>query len=200
MESDGLINMYEIGANEKALVDEIIGGNKDAFRIFIERYRKLVSHVVFRMISNISDREDICQDVFVRIYLNLNNFRYDSKLSTWAAKIAFNTALSHLQKKKAPLYGDLSDDNKPMEEEIIESNTPESFTENREISRKVIEEIDKMPVIYGTILSLFHLEEMSYREISEIMKLPEGTVKSYLFRARRMLKERLLRKYQREDL
>ena len=61
-------------------------------------------------------------------------------------------------------------------------------------------EIDRLPVLYGTILSLYHLEEMSYREIADVMQLPEGTVKSYLFRARKMLKERLSSAYAEEDL
>ncbi|MBD3169906.1 MAG: sigma-70 family RNA polymerase sigma factor [candidate division Zixibacteria bacterium] len=192
--------MYETAVNEKDLVENILGGNKESFRVFIEQYQKLVSHVVFRMISGDADREDICQDVFVKVYLNLKNFRYDSKLSTWVAKIAYNTALNYLDKKKLPLYGDFSDEERKVEEAIAENTTPEDYAGEREISRKVVEEIDAMPVIYGTILSLYHLEEMSYREIGDIMKLPDGTVKSYLYRARRMLKERLLRKYQREDL
>jgi RNA polymerase sigma factor (sigma-70 family) len=65
---------------------------------------------------------------------------------------------------------------------------------------RLCEEIDKLPTIYGTIVSLFHLHDMSYADIADILSLPDGTVKSYLFRARQMLKERMMARYSQEEL
>jgi len=153
------------------------------------------------MISNETDREDLCQDIFVKVYRNLGGFRFDSKLSTWIARIAFTTCLNYIEKKKLPLYEDSSPEGQTIDDcAAVKGSDPASWTGERQTSVKVCEEIDQLPVIYGTILSLFHLQDMSYAEIGDILRMPSGTVKSYLFRARKMLKERLQVRYSLEEL
>lgn len=136
----------------------------------------------------------------MKVYENLPTFRFKSKLSTWIARIASNTSVSHLEKAKAHLYEKESAEDDPLKRMSDGSPLPDEYAEARDLSFRLAGEIDRLPALYGTILSLYHLEGMSYNEIREIMQLPEGTVKSYLFRARRLLKERLLAKYQREEL
>ena len=145
--------------------------------------------------------EDLCQDVFIKVYRNLGGFRFDSKLSTWIARIAFTTCLNYLEKKKLPLYEDSSPEGLTVDDcASVGQKDPECWTGVRQASVRVCEEIDELPVIYGTILSLFHLQDMTYAEISDILQMPDGTVKSYLFRARKMLKERLQVRYSLEEL
>lgn len=187
-------------SDNKFLIQEILTGNQKAFQTFIETYQRLVSHVVFRIVSDETDREDICQDVFLKVYKNLPNFKFESKVSTWVAKIAYNTSLNYLEKKKIPLYKDLTAEGESLDSISGTAIAPDEYAEARDISQRIKLEIKKLPVHFRTIVTLFHLEGMSYREISGIMKLPEGTVKSYLFRARKILKERLLSKYQPEEL
>jgi len=186
--------------DDRALAGKILAGDKGAFRTLVEQYQRLVSHIVFRMIRNNTDREDVCQEVFLKVYENLPTFRFESKLSTWIAKIAYNTSVSNLEKMKAHLYDNVCTENEPLEEISDKGVLPDRYAETRDLSLHLAREIDKLPVLYGTILSLYHLEGMSYNEIVQIMQLPEGTVKSYLFRARRLLKKRLLAQYQREEL
>jgi RNA polymerase sigma-70 factor (ECF subfamily) len=186
--------------DERALAAKILAGDGGAFRTLVERYQRLVSHVVFRMILNDTDREDVCQEIFLKVYENLPTFRFDSKISTWIAKIAYNTSVSHLEKTKAHLYDSICPDNQPFQELSDNSILPDEYAETQDLSLRLAREIDRLPVLYGTILSLYHLEGMSYNEIRQIMQLPEGTVKSYLFRARKLLKKRLLASYQREEL
>jgi len=182
-------------------VDQILAGNPNAFKQLVKDHERLVGQVVFRMIPNDSDREDLCQDIFVKVYRNLSGFRFDSKLSTWIARIAFTTCLNYIEKKKLPLYEDSSPEGQTIDDcAAVNSTNPESWTGERQASVKVCEEIDQLPVIYGTILSLFHLQDMSYAEIGDILRMPSGTVKSYLFRARKMLKERLQVRYSLEEL
>jgi len=186
--------------DNRQLIDDILTGKRGAFEALVEGHKRLVSHVVFRIVSNRADREDLCQEVFVKVYQNLARFRKQSKLSTWIARIAFNTCLNHLEKKRLPLYEDCS-----VEDETIEScpgdwPSPDKWAESRSTSVRVCEEIDHLPVRYGLILSLYHLQDMSYAEIGKILSMPDGTVKSYLFRARKLLKERMLSKYTREEL
>nr|NIM97546.1 sigma-70 family RNA polymerase sigma factor [candidate division Zixibacteria bacterium] len=147
-----------------------------------------------------ADREDVCQDVFLKVYEGLGGFKFESKLSTWIAKIAYNTCLNYLEKKTVPLFDDLTPEEQSLESFPSRVQGPDRIVEEKEASVLLRSEIDRMPVHYRTILTLYHLDQMSYKEIGETMDLPEGTVKSYLFRARRLLKDRLMAKYQREDL
>ncbi|KPJ48629.1 MAG: hypothetical protein AMJ41_04575 [candidate division Zixibacteria bacterium DG_27] len=186
--------------DDKALVEKILASDKGAFRTLVERYQRLVSHVVFRVIPNDADREEVCQEVFLKVYENLPGFRFESKISTWIATIAYNTSVSYLEKMKAHRYEGICPENEPWEEVSGNNVLPDEYAQARDLSLRLAREIDKLPILYGTILSLYHLEGMSYNEIRQILQLPEGTVKSYLFRARKLLKKRLSARYQREEL
>jgi len=182
--------------DDKELIEKVMAGEHEAFAEFISRYKNLVLHLVNRMIPNAADREDIGQEIFIKIYRNLGDFRFASKVSTWVAKISHNTCLNYLEKKKVPLLEDIkTDDHDPAPfVERFESNGPSPLAKVEQDDRVTIlhQEIEELPVHYKTALTLFHIEEMSYAEIAEIMNLPEGTVKSYLFRARQLLRHRLL--------
>jgi len=184
----------------KTLVDKILNGDPNAFKRLVKDHQRLVGQVVFRMIPNNHDREDLCQDVFIKVYQNLEGFQFNSKLSTWIARIAFNTCANYLQKKRVPLYEDFSPEGQTVDDCLDRGPGPVEWAESRQASVRLCEEIDELPVIYGTIVSLYHLQDMSYAQIGDIMSLPDGTVKSYLFRARKMLKERMLARYAREEL
>jgi len=183
-----------------ALIDEILSGNKAAFRKLIEQNQRLVSHIIFRMVGDRQDREDLCQEVFVRVYRNLPNFRREAKLSTWIARIAYNIGLSFVEKKNIPLVDETALEYEDIDSDIPLVATPDVITEQKVISGLVRNEINRLPVYYKTALTLYHLDGMSYNEITDIMKVPEGTIKSYIFRGRKLLKERLLARYSREDL
>ncbi len=184
----------------RLLLEKIQAGDKKAFQSLIEEYQRLVSHIVFRMIHNEADREDICQEIFIKVYQNLRGFRFESRISTWIAKIAYNSCINYLQKKKTPLFDDHAAGDETIENFSGNYILPDSFTEERDIASRLQIEIAKMDIQSRTILTLYHLEEMSYTEISQIMDVPQGTVKSYLFRARKKLKEKLMSKYQKGEI
>ncbi len=186
--------------NTRALVDRILSGDPGSFQKLVTDHQRLVGQIVFRMISNVTEREDLCQDVFVRVYQNLGKFQFQAKLSTWIARITYNTCLNFLEKKRLPLYEDHVPEGQTIDDCLGQEESPERWTESRQVSVQISEEIDNLPVIYGTIVSLYHLHEMTYAEIAEILSLPDGTVKSYLFRARKLLKERLTARFEREEL
>ena len=195
---------------EKAQIEKILSGDMAAFRDFVDEYQRLVCHVVFRMVLNESDREELSQEVFVKIYQNLGKFEFKSKLSTWIAKVAYNTCINYLKKKKIPLYDDLAEAGfsspgesaaDPYIETVAgESRGQDDLMMTQELNQFLHAEINRLPVQYRTVLTLYHSDELSYKEIGEIVNLPEGTVKSYLFRARKLLKERMLEKYPAEEL
>lgn len=179
---------------------QVLAGHGEAFEALIDRYQRLVVHIVHRMILNAEDRQDICQDVFIKVYRSIAGFRFEAKLSTWISRIAYNTCLNHLQKKHEELLDEALPPIESLDEVPTETPGPDTIVTRQDISLRLRAEIEQLPVIYRTILSLYHLEEMSYSEIGEIMDLPEGTVKSYLFRARKHLKRRLTSRYTEEDV
>jgi len=192
--------MDDARLSDRGLVERIVGGDKPAFRIFIDRYSRLVSHIVYRLIDNTADREDLCQEIFVRAYKNLKQFEHRSRLSTWTGRIAFNTCANYLKKLKIPLFDDVTDDEGSIEEYYFVSDISGLRPEQIDISDHIESALSRLSPNYRTIVTLYHLDELSYAEIGEIMQLPEGTVKSYLFRARKALKSIIEERYKKEDL
>jgi len=190
-------------------IDKVLDGDTNAFASIIQNTEGLVTQIVFKMISRAEDRKDIAQDIYLKAFKSLPGFRYQSKLSTWIAQIAYNTCLTYLEKKKLVLL-DNRNENIETDDDSLEFVGSKSViglfnqTENdifqRELNEILKSEIERLSPLHRTLITLYHNEELSYEEIARITQLPEGTVKSYLFRARRSLKDNLLRKYKKEEL
>ena len=195
--------MRQTAEDNRELIAEILGGNQRAFQTFMEQYQRLVAHIVFRMVPNATDREDLCQDVFIKVYRNLGGFQFGSKVSTWIARIAYNTCVNYLQKKKIPLLDDLKskdDGRDALEATAADTTSVDEAMATTDLFRRVQAEMEHLPPQYRALLTLYHLDEMAYEEIVEVTGLPMGTVKNYLYRARRMLRDRLAKKYRTEDI
>ena len=188
------------GSAIKEIIEDILSGDKAQFELIVDRYKKLVASIVYRIVPQTCDREDICQSVFIKVYNNLERFKFKSKLSTWIGKIAYNEALNFINKKKPYIPGVSIDSEESFLEPCSAGSLPDKDAENRDISQILNREIGLLSVKYRTVITLYHLHEMRYQEISEITGLPVGTVKSHLYRARRLLKERLLKDYAKGEL
>jgi RNA polymerase sigma factor (sigma-70 family) len=173
-------------SSDKALVDAVLSRNRQALRDFIKRHERLVSHMVARLVDDKSDREELCQDIFLRAYEKLSEFNFQSKLSTWVATIAYRHGVNHLRKRKMK-WADL-----PEEADDWNFAEPENLANNIEeddIEVIIKKNIEQLPPQYKVVLTLYHVDGMNYHEIGEATGMPEGTVKNYLFRARHLLKE-----------
>ena len=185
-----------------------MSGDTSAFKTIIENTEGLVAQILFKMIPNSDDRKDIAQDVYLKTFQKLTSFRFRSKLCTWVGRIAYNTCLNYLEKRKLILIDNYNSDNEDQDEtlEILNNkidpigNETEKLIYKKELSEILAIEIDNLSTLYRTLVTLYHNEDLSYSEISEITDLPEGTVKNYLFRARKTLRDRLLVTYEREEL
>ncbi|GHN00216.1 DNA-directed RNA polymerase sigma-70 factor [Cytophagales bacterium WSM2-2] len=175
--------------DDQALASYVAQGNKHAFEQLIRKHERLVVHMVGRVVSNSEDLEEICQDVFLKVYEKISEFNFQSKLSTWIATIAYRQAINHLRKKRIKI-ADLPEDENFAERFIAHEDTWETIEDN-DMEAKVMSLIDTLPPQYRVILTLYHLEDMNYKEIGEATGMPEGTVKNYLFRARQLLKEKV---------
>jgi RNA polymerase sigma factor (sigma-70 family) len=193
---------------DKELVERILKQDEEAFRMLIKDNQRLVFSIVFKMLNNSADNKDICQDVFIKVYQSLPGFSFNSKLSTWIARIAYTTCINHLRKRKVQLLDDIyikdeerTDENNATDFiEDVNAITPDKALHLTEMKQHVEVEINLLSPLLRTILILYHQEERSYEEIAEIVEMPIGTVKSYLFRARSKLKSSVLKKYKKEDL
>jgi RNA polymerase sigma factor (sigma-70 family) len=194
------INSYST-ADDETLVRAVLGKDPEAFRFIIRRYERLVMHMAFRMIKNAADRDDICQEVFIRVHDKLHTFRFEAKLSTWIGRIAYHACLAYLQKKRLVLWNDWSqpgkdDDNTTGDWHdmlMSEDQNPGEQLEQQEQQRILQGCIEELSVVQRTILLLFHHDEMSLEEIVVIVDLPLNTIKSHLFRARKMLRTMMLK-------
>ncbi len=183
--------------DDKALVSRVISGDRQAFRVLIKQNERLVGHMIARLIDRHEDREELCQDVFLKVYEKLGEFTFQSKLSTWIATIAYRHGINHLRKKKIEIRELTEGDER--EQFISTENVEEDFSD-RQLDAMVMNLIDQLPPQYKAILTLYHVQEMSYPEIVEITGLPEGTVKNYLFRARQLLKEKVKKYLGKEEV
>jgi len=194
---------------DQVLVERVLSGDHNAFGIIVKKTESLVAKIVFDIIPSEGDRKDIAQDIYLKAFQKLSGFKFQSKLSTWIAQISYNTCIDYLRKRKIVLIDTSGNNNNSPDDESLDilnsSNNVIGDTADRVLIEKNLSEIvkagiDKLPAIYKTLITLYHSEELSYEEISTITNLPARTVKSYLFRARRQLKNDLLLQYKKEDL
>ena len=204
-----MTNKTDNNFTDQYLISKVLSGDTNAFGAIIKTTERLVAQIVFKMIPNVEDRKDIAQDIYLKVFNKQAGFKYQSKLSTWIAQVAYNTCLDYLAKRKLVLPGKIYEDSRADDETFGSPGKESLFTTNNETEKMVTRKeltgilqsgIEQLPPVYKTLITLYHNEELSYEEIAQITALPGGTVKSYLSRARKALKENLLLNYKKEDL
>ncbi len=177
------------------LIKRAINGDQRAYEAILKRYKNGISSMIYQMIKNREETEDLVQETFMKAFNSLERYNDHYAFSTWLYKIAFNHCIDAIRKKKLktlPL-------DKPIqlrEGEVhhqISNNcpTPEGDLLFAEKKRLIQKTIDSLPERYRTAIILRHQQERSYEEISQILNIPLGTVKARIFRAREMLKKKL---------
>jgi RNA polymerase sigma-70 factor (ECF subfamily) len=177
------------------LIREAKAGNAKAYDELINKYRVAVYNLVFRMVRNQHEAEDLIQESFIKVYNSLHSFNEEYAFSTWLFKIATNNCIDYFRKRKLQT----SSLDKPIKYKDSEMQheypDPELDAEKTIIAKersKIIQRaINALPKKYFVAIDLRHREEKSYEEISEILNLPLGTVKARIFRAREMLNKSL---------
>jgi RNA polymerase sigma factor (sigma-70 family) len=186
---------------DEDMIKKIMDGDRHAATLLIRHTEKLVTHIVYKMISDPAVRKDLVQDVYLKTFRYLPRFRFQCKLSTWVAEIGYTTCYDYLKKYRPALTEIPGDDDALPEQQVnraaLDSSQQLSAKERSEILERLS---STLPPVYRTLITLFHKDELSIEEIMKITGLPAGTVKNYLFRARKLLKERLLDHYSKEDL
>jgi len=179
-------------SQQKALINQSIRGDAEAFKKLVEGFRSMVFNLSLRLTGDYNEALDLSQDVLLKIYLNLKSFRYQSSFQTWIYRLTINTARNRYywwkrrRKQQTISLGSLQDI--PQQRDI---DDPEKLLLRNELKRKIQQGISRLRFHYSSVLILRDIEMLSYEEISQILNISQGTVKSRLSRARSLLKEHL---------
>jgi RNA polymerase sigma-70 factor (ECF subfamily) len=170
-------------------------GDREAFNELMNKYQKQVFNVAYGMLSDYDDASDAAQEVFLKVYRSIASFRGQSSFTTWLYRICANVCNDILRKRQrrgftVSINGD-DDDENPVSELQSEAPTPEESLEMNERQRAVRAAISELNKEFREIILYSDIEQLSYDEISLILKCPKGTVKSRLNRARNALKKKL---------
>ena len=169
--------------------------NINAFSLLIDKYKSMVYNLAFRMCNNSQEAEDISQDAFIRAYQSLERFNPNYKFSTWLYQVTLNIIRDKLKKKAVnyhSLDAPITPDNPDYFYQPADSkSSPAEILAQQEKSNLVKQAILSLPIKYREVTVLRHLQDLSYIEIATILKIPIGTVKVRIYRARELLRKNL---------
>jgi RNA polymerase sigma-70 factor (ECF subfamily) len=183
------------------IIQQILRGDKEAFAILVERYKKQVFNVAYRMTNDVEVSMDISQEAFVKIYRNLEQYNPQYKFSSWLLKSVNNLCVDFFRTRRdtttsLDVIMDSGAEGFVTGRNSVPSSADEvESAESRKELRSLLKDaISQLPLDYKSVVVLRHLQNLSYKEISSILNLPMGTIKARIFRARKMLKTYLEKK------
>ncbi len=173
---------------EQQLISEALAGNERAFRTLVERYMKQTYNVAFSCVGDHDSAEDITQEVFVKAHSKLSSFRGEAGFGTWLYRITLNLSLNYLQqrRRKTERTVDLT--------EGIPGNdsSHETHAEATDQRAHIERALHELPTLQRAVVILRHLDGLSTRQVSHILRCSEGTVKTHLFRGLKKMRTKLL--------
>ncbi len=180
---------------DSALIRQALSCDQNAFRKLRLKYYASIFKLINRMIYNREEVEDLTQEAFIKAFTSLASFNEEYSFSTWLYKIATNNAIDHIRKRKLQMFSI----NKPIESEESDYSFELPDTElepDQELiaaqRKKMLDEaMNSLPAKYRQVILMRHVDEKEYQEIAKILKLPLGTIKAHIFRARELLYKRL---------
>jgi len=175
------------------LIDDAINGNEDAFGIIMERYKNSLYGLIFKMVRNHEETQDLVQEAFIKSYNALESFNKQYSFSTWLFKIASNNCIDHLRKRRlqtTSIDAPIRTDEGSISQDLPDTSySPEKDSLRNELFVSINSIIEELPDKYREVINLRHKEDKSYDEISQALEIPIGTVKARIFRAREILKK-----------
>ena len=179
----------------KKRIKQVLKGDQDAYAEIVEIFKDKIFQLCYRMLGNRHEAEDMAQEAFIRAYVNIASFNINLKFSTWLYRIATNLCIDRIRKKKPDYYLDAEvkgTEGLTMYSQIAaDTSLPEEEIESMELQEMIQKEISKLPEKYRTVIVLKYIEELSLNEISEILDMPLGTVKTRIHRGREALRQQL---------
>ncbi|MCU0840353.1 MAG: RNA polymerase sigma factor RpoE [Thiobacillaceae bacterium] len=178
------------------LVERVRSGDKRAFELLVEKYRRKIGRLLSRMVRDQDEVDDIAQETFIKAYRALPQFRGDAAFYTWLYRIAVNTAKNYLATRNRGMLtvsDVVGEDEDGGDERIVPAdiNTPDAELLSKQIAYAVNEAVEALPEELRTAITLREIEGMSYEDIANFMGCPIGTVRSRIFRAREAIAVKL---------
>lgn len=168
-----------------SLIKQTLGGNNMSFARLMQFYQKRIFRLGLSFFHNEADTEDFVQDVFLKVYTKLNTFKYESMFQTWLMRIAYTTAMNCVNRRKE--YLPIAD-----EDVIPDRNLSPEENQIRSVTAAAIREaIKKLPQKYAVCVEMYFSYDIPYQQISDITGFPVNTIKSHIFRAKKILKDKL---------
>lgn len=183
--------------SDKDLIIEYLNGKNESLNILIKKYLKPIYNFVYSYVKNEQESEDITQDVFLKVWKNIRKFKRDKNFKTWIYKIAKNTSIDFLKKKKNVSFSEIDQNNKNEEDisfiDTIEDNEalPDELYSKKELENNMENILNDIPIKYREIMELYYIEEFNFREISEILNEPLNTIKSRHRRGLTILRQKI---------
>lgn len=185
---------------EQELIQKVLQKDQMAFSLLVKEHKSLVFNTAMGFVHNKENAEDITQDVFVKLWTSIETFKGESKLSTWLYRITVNLSINYINKNKIKrLFNNIDDaDNENGHKSEITDKSTDSVDDNfiqKEHSKVLKLAINSLPRRQKTAFVLNKYEDLSYKDISEIMELSISSVESLLHRAKKNLQKKLLNYY-----
>ena len=182
--------------DDRPVLDEIISGNSSKYEIIINKYQARIISLCFRYTKSYPDAEEVAQEAFLKAYNSLNKFRFESKFYSWLHRIAINCSLNYINSKEKTKEKETISENSglTLNKGVTSTETPYNAYNMQVMAAKIESVYNGLPEDLKLVIKLRDIDDLSYDEISKIAKLPVGTVKSKLHRAREIL-TRALEKY-----
>jgi RNA polymerase sigma-70 factor (ECF subfamily) len=172
---------------DQQFISQFKSGDLGGFEMLVKKYQKTAVDIAYSLTFNLVNAEDIAQEAFIKVYHNLDSFRGESKFSSWFYRIIVNTAYDFLRRSRQALSVSLDDASCPQ---LSDNNR----FEDPLVKETVEAALKKLPFKYRSVIILKEIEGYSYQEIAGLLRISIGTVESRIFRARKMLKDILVRK------
>ncbi len=170
---------------DEHLINKVIKGENNAYAVLVDRYKHMVYTLALKIVKNREDAEEVAQDTFVKAYSALNEFKGESKFSTWLYKIAYYRSLDYLKKNKRRVETTTIDISE--EYNIASMDDALDGMEIKERAEIIKHAIQELPADDAVLITLYYFETLSMNEISKVMGIPANTIKVRLFRGRKRL-------------
>ncbi len=181
----------QVDQDDVELVAASKSGDQDAFVLLVQRHQHRVFNLVYRMLQQYDEANEVTQETFLAAWQGLPSFRGDARFSTWLYRIAYNCCMKQLEQHKRDQALQTAIQAEQRLEDADSGTRVDTEIDAHDRQILVREQLSTLPTKYRLVLVLRHLQEKTYEEMAEILAMPIGTIKTHLFRARNLLKERL---------
>jgi RNA polymerase sigma-70 factor (ECF subfamily) len=183
--------------DDGVLIARVCAGEKEAFEVLVSKYANLVGSIAYNIIGDVHVAGDITQETFLKVFRNLQHLEDPRRFKGWLCSIVRTTCVDWLRKDRVrpASLEKIAEEGLEPEGEFLGTVFKQTSTELEELREKVLHVVNGLPRIYQQIILLRHLRKMTYREMGDFLGLPIATIESRLYRARLMLKDKLMDLY-----